>query len=245
MADNQMNDPVLGAAVQQQTMHHNWENLRAEGNLENANGVLTDEQANVLTAIGGRIDYAQTISPMAHYDTVLVDILYYLVAEGLTGTRTYRYASRMMAESNGRRAARVGAVAVLAREPLPPAHNGNNGGLGCCYITTACIQQKGLDDNCEELIVLRKFRDTYLIEKSNGVKLIQMYYKYSPMIVQHIKEREDQEEILEGLYNIIRHCVEAIKRGDNEFAYTTYCKMVVQLKEEYILEIVVTTTSST
>jgi Domain of unknown function (DUF4157) len=234
LADNQMNDPVLGVAVQQQRMYDNWENLRAEGNLDNANGLLTNEQAAVLTGIGGRIDYAENgIAAMAHYDTVLIDILYYLVAEGLTGTRTYRYASRMMEETNGRRAAQVGAVAPLYREAR----------WGSCYITTACIQQKGLDDNCEELMVLRRFRDTYLIDKNNGGELIQMYYKYSPMIVQRIKERDDEEEIFAGLYKIIRNCVEAIKRGDNEFAYITYCKMVVQFKEEFIPEIAVTTPS--
>jgi hypothetical protein len=233
MADNQMNDPLLGARVQMQTMSDNWENLRTEGNHDNATGALTDQQANVLTGKGQRIDYAEGISPMAHYETVLVDILYYLIDEGATGTRTYRYASRMMQESNVRRTNGVGAVLALAREPAPAAP----GGGGCCFITTACVQYKGLDDNCEELTVLRTFRDQYLLKKSNGTKLFNTYYLYSPLILQSIRRREDEAEILARLYRIIKECVDAIKRGDNEFAYSTYCRMVLELKEEFIPEI--------
>ena len=49
-------------------------------------------------------------------------------------------------------------------------------------------------------------------------------------------KREDEEEILERLYRIIRKCVDAIKRGDNEFEYKIYCNMVMKLKEEFIPE---------
>lgn len=238
LADNQFNDPVLGVNVQRDTMHDNWENLRAEGNLDNMNGDLTDEQAGMLTGIGGRIDYAQNgIGAMAHYETVLMDILYYLIAENANGTRTYRYASRMMQESNIRRTNRVGAVQPLAREALPPALAPARGGGGCCFITTACVQYKGLDDNCEELTVLRDFRDHYLLKKNNGIQLFNMYYQYSPAILSGIRRRKDEEEILARLYLVIRQCVEAINRGDNEFAYRTYCRMVLELKEEFIPEI--------
>ena len=71
-------------------------------------------------------------------------------------------------------------------------------------------------------------------QKLNGAALVELYYKYSPQIVTAIHRREDEEEILKRLYRIIRECVDAIKRGDNEFAYKTYCKMVLELKEEFI-----------
>ncbi len=106
-----------------------------------------------------------------------------------------------------------------------------------CYLTTACVEAKGLPDNCEELTTLRDFRDTYLKKKENGSSLIATYYKYSPQIVSVIKSRKDEEEILAWLYKVIRQCVEAIKRGDNEIAYHIYCKMVVALKDIYLPEV--------
>ncbi|MCB0376448.1 MAG: hypothetical protein KDD04_11055, partial [Sinomicrobium sp.] len=107
---------------------------------------------------------------------------------------------------------------------------------GGCYITTACTQAKGLPDDCEELTVLRNFRDTYLADRENGASLIGTYYRYAPDIVSVIRSREDEEAILKRLYGIIKQCVDAIKKGDKEFAYTTYCTMVVRLKEEFLPE---------
>ena len=39
------------------------------------------------------------------------------------------------------------------------------------------------------------------------------------------------------LFAIIRVCVDAIKRGDDELAYRSYCQMVVALKEALIPEL--------
>lgn len=107
----------------------------------------------------------------------------------------------------------------------------------CCYLTTACVEARGLPDDCEELTILREFRDTYLMNKENGNSLIAAYYKYSPQIVCAIKKRRDEDEILAWIYGVICRCVEAIKRDDNEFAYRTYCRMVVELKDIYIPEV--------
>ncbi len=104
----------------------------------------------------------------------------------------------------------------------------------CCFITTACVEARGLPDDCEELTVLRHFRDNYLINKENGVELLRIYYIWSPEIVRSIRRREDEEDILEHLYQIIRQCVDAINRQDNEFAYRTYCQMMLKLKNQFL-----------
>lgn len=106
----------------------------------------------------------------------------------------------------------------------------------CCYITTACVEAMGLPDDCEELTLLRRFRDTYLAQKKNGGQLIDLYYRYSPEIVAAIRRRDDEEDILKRLYGVIRSCVDAIRRQDYEFTYRTYCKMVIELKDEFIPE---------
>lgn len=106
---------------------------------------------------------------------------------------------------------------------------------GCCFLTTACVTHKGLPDDCEELTILRHFRDTYLINKLNGKDLIAMYYARAPYILANIHKRrkEEEEMILESIYGIVRECVDAILSGDNEFAFRTYCDMVVRLDSEY------------
>jgi hypothetical protein len=104
---------------------------------------------------------------------------------------------------------------------------------GCCYITTACVDSMGLPDNCDELTTLRNFRDTYLISKNNGRELIDLYYSNAPQIVASIRKRLDKKLIFKELFGIIANCVNAIKAGDNEYAFQTYCDMVLKLKKEY------------
>jgi hypothetical protein len=227
VTDGQYNDPG-GIAEQVYQMDQNWEQARQDVVLDLQNADITQDQYNLFIS---RIDYAEGIVPFAHYDTVLVDVLYYMVDHGLQATRFYDYATRMLAEANVRRVAGVGAVVAIPPAALPaPAPPGG----GWCYITTACAQHQGLDDNCEELTVLRDFRDNYLMKKKKGKELIKLYYDYAPLILENIKKSSEEEEILARLYRMIKICVDSIKRGDNEFAYTTYCKMVVELKDEFI-----------
>ena len=120
---------------------------------------------------------------------------------------------------------------IRFKKKKPPKKN------KCCYITTACTVANGLPDDCEELTVLRDFRDTYLLQKPNGKRLIEIYYEHSPYIVHCIRQCEDEEEILRILYGIIKRCVQAIKRGNMEFAYHTYCFMVLKLKELFVPEL--------
>lgn len=56
----------------------------------------------------------------------------------------------------------------------------NNGG---CYLTTACLkwQSDKFDDNCEELRILRWFRDNYVDQGD-----INHYYDIAPAIVKSI-----------------------------------------------------------
>lgn len=110
-----------------------------------------------------------------------------------------------------------------------------NGGK-CCYITTACVHHMGLGDDCKELMTLRNFRDAYLIKKPNGQQLIEFYYQYSPQIVRAIRSREDEEEILKRIYLVVLKCVAAIEKGDDEFAFQTYCQMVINLKSALLPE---------
>lgn len=98
------------------TMRENWGILRDEMKQDISEGKLSKEQVDTLN---DRIEYAMNSTP-AHYDVVLVEILYYMAAQGLVNTRTYQLATKMLHEANLRRRdkSRVN-VEIMKREPLP------------------------------------------------------------------------------------------------------------------------------
>ncbi|MBR1218543.1 hypothetical protein JQ557_11120 [Bradyrhizobium sp. U87765 SZCCT0131] len=100
-----------------------------------------------------------------------------------------------------------------------------------CFITTACTRAHGLPDDCEELTVLRAFRDGVLCRFIEGRELCAQYYRVSPQIVQAIGRSGREEELYVRLYATIRSCVDAIQRGDERWAFQTYSGMVLLLMQ--------------
>ncbi|MBQ7837662.1 MAG: hypothetical protein IJ395_03470 [Clostridia bacterium] len=106
-------------------------------------------------------------------------------------------------------------------------HSSGNG----CYLTTACMMhmQENFDDNCDELSTLRWFRDRFVSASD-----IEQYYEISPLIVKRINENSNKASIYSEIYKeVIVPCVNAIKSGNYEFAYTTYKNSVLKLKTLY------------
>ena len=60
---------------------------------------------------------------------------------------------------------------------------------GGCFITTACCETLGLDDDCFELAVLRRYRDQVLAKRPGGKADIARYYELAPLILARIPER--------------------------------------------------------
>ena len=103
-----------------------------------------------------------------------------------------------------------------------------------CYLTTACVEHKGLEDDCMELSTLREFRDTYMKELPTGNEEIQEYYETAPGIVDAINKSEDADCVYEAIYaDVIEPCVKLIQSGKNEEAHEMYRKMVQDLKKQY------------
>ncbi|HAS44255.1 MAG TPA: hypothetical protein DCS93_27500 [Microscillaceae bacterium] len=126
--------------------------------------------------------------------------------------------------------------AALRISAMQTYKNEITSGSSCCYLTTACVQTKGLQDNCEELMALRYFRDNYLLNHPQGVELFDLYYDYAPMIVKAIDESEEKDIIYEYIYLVVQSCVNAIKKGELYNVFEKYCEMVVKLKEHFIPE---------
>lgn len=100
-----------------------------------------------------------------------------------------------------------------------------------CYLTSACMKhfQKNFNDNCEELTILRWFRDNFVASND-----IEHYYVTAPIIVETIESLENNEAIYNYIYeNVVKACVIAVKSGNYEFAYNRYKNSVLVLEEQF------------
>ncbi|MBQ8507349.1 MAG: hypothetical protein IJ466_07980 [Clostridia bacterium] len=110
----------------------------------------------------------------------------------------------------------------------------DNGG---CYLTSACVEAMGLADDCNELTVLRGFRDSWLAKQPGGRETIDEYYRIAPPIVDAIHAAPNCAEVLRELYEaMIVPCVREIRAGKMESARELYAGWTRKLKKEWIEE---------
>lgn len=103
-----------------------------------------------------------------------------------------------------------------------------------CFITTAVCLSLGKPDNCEELTVMRLFRDEWLRNQPDGESLIADYYNIAPNIVKRIDQKADRKDIYKSIYeNYILPCVNHAKVKDYAESKTFYVNMVNSLKDKY------------
>lgn len=114
-----------------------------------------------------------------------------------------------------------------------PIYKGND--TSGCFLTSACVEAKGLPDDCRELTVLRAFRDNYLKSRPDGEGLICGYYHCAPTIVEKIKASHNCTAVFDRIYEeLVLPCVKMIDTGDNEGALELYRGYTLQLKAEYL-----------
>ena len=101
-----------------------------------------------------------------------------------------------------------------------------------CFITTACMYSKGLQDDCSELQLFRRFRDEWLANQSEGPELIAQYYSIAPDIVEKLNQRKDAKKIYDDLYLcFIEPCLKFIVHEEYEKALDIYRETVNKLIE--------------
>lgn len=116
-----------------------------------------------------------------------------------------------------------------------PRYKAANGTSDGCYLTSACTEARGLADDCEELTILRAFRDGYMKAQPQGQADICEYYHTAPAIVEKIKALPNAKEIFDSIYvELVLPCVKLIHGGDNEGAYNKYRAYVKKLQAEYL-----------
>lgn len=105
-----------------------------------------------------------------------------------------------------------------------------------CFITTAAVTHMGLKDDCEELTILRKYRDKLVKEDPEFKKIVLEYYRVAPKIVEKINESEEKEEILDNIYKeLVVPVTYYLKNGQINEAKDHYIKIYDELKEKYIV----------
>ena len=100
-----------------------------------------------------------------------------------------------------------------------------------CFLTTACVNYKGLPDDCVELTTLRLFRDNHMKKSEEGRILVEEYYRIAPSIVEKINNREDKDKIYDYIYNNVLLCVELIENKKFEETQNTYISLVKSIND--------------
>ncbi|MBD5551006.1 MAG: hypothetical protein HDQ96_07515 [Lachnospiraceae bacterium] len=104
-----------------------------------------------------------------------------------------------------------------------------------CYVTTAVCRNLNKGENCEELQLIKAFRDNYLAVTKEGQDLIEEYYDIAPTLVKRLgKDAGAQAKYLWLWNTYLAPCVEYIKKGEQESCKETYCNMMEVLRKEYM-----------
>ncbi len=105
---------------------------------------------------------------------------------------------------------------------------------GFCFITTAACLALHERKDCQQLNILREFRDTYISDGGTGDLLIDEYYRVGPLLVSKIERGWNPMAVYYILWEFyIEPSCEAIKQHKRETAKNIYITMVKNLCRHY------------
>lgn len=103
-----------------------------------------------------------------------------------------------------------------------------------CFLTTATCLALEKQDNCEEIVAYKDYRDNILAKDPDGEALIIEYYRIAPIIVEKIDAKPNRKEIYLNLYDqYIKPGYDYLQNNYIDMAKKTYIEMVKALCEEY------------
>lgn len=104
---------------------------------------------------------------------------------------------------------------------------------GFCFITSAVCDTLNKPDDCDELMILREYRDNYLMNTKSGARMINEYYRIAPVIVAYLNMQTDGEERYDRIWKEdVMPCLNFIENGHNVQCKKHYVRMVRRLKSE-------------
>lgn len=104
-----------------------------------------------------------------------------------------------------------------------------------CFVTTAVCTQLGKGDTCEELQMLRAFRDGYLSMLPHGMQKINEYYLFAPMIVSAVERSGKAQEEWKRIYkSYLVPCIFALKQHKPQECERLYENMMLELEKMWL-----------
>jgi hypothetical protein len=100
-----------------------------------------------------------------------------------------------------------------------------------CFITTACCEVLGLDDNCFELRSLRRYRDHVLTRTPGGPDAIARYYRLAPALLARLRaDSNGFDHTMQVVYaRYVMPSALAARLRLNGLAYRLYVRMLDEL----------------
>jgi hypothetical protein len=114
---------------------------------------------------------------------------------------------------------------------------GRPSSLRGCFMTTACVEARGLPDDCYELSLLRLFRREYVAKLPDGQEVLAEYRAKAPRVVAAINALPPSEALAtwEDLYERgVRPAVTLITNGAWDEAFAIYRGMCAELEERFL-----------
>jgi hypothetical protein len=105
-----------------------------------------------------------------------------------------------------------------------------------CFITTACCEVLGLDDDCFELRTLRRYRDAVLAKTPHGSADIAAYYEMAPLILARLPQEARRLRLCTVYARFILPAALAAALGLNVLAYRLYTRMLAELQRDFAPE---------
>jgi hypothetical protein len=102
-----------------------------------------------------------------------------------------------------------------------------------CFLTTACCEVLGLDDDCFELRTLRRYRDEVLTTMPGGHAAIAAYSLLAPSILERLPQEERVARLLSVYARFILPSAIAARLGFNRLAYRLYARMMHERAREF------------
>ncbi len=113
-------------------------------------------------------------------------------------------------------------------------HISSNTNPSGCFLTSACVDALGKEDDCYELETLRRFRDEWLACQEGGEQDIARYYAFAPGIVRQIDQLPYKLVLYTAIYNeLIAPCVSLIEEKKMQEAWNLYRSYTEELISKY------------
>lgn len=106
-----------------------------------------------------------------------------------------------------------------------------------CFISSACLEARGLTDDCYELRLLRLFRAEYVAKLPDGDRVLAEYQQKAPAIVRAIEAMpyEEAARVWAEIYERgVARAVSLITNGHWDDAYELYTSICLQLEERFV-----------